>query len=253
MTGNVDERIVIVLDSREAFVKTELEKLQTEGKLSSADWCIEQLPVGDVAFRKGTEVVALMERKTTSDLYSSIVSKRFAEQRERLKQANCLIVYILEAYGSGLSRLMKGHPMKSVSGAVENLILYDGFHTLPTTGVAHTASTIVSMQKKLTKHPELYHRGNTNQAQVLLRRKDKVMDNMFKHQLLLIPGVSDRIADCIVGRYPSMNVLMEAYTTAPSEAGTLLTELMIGKRRLGPALSAKIHQVFVGGVNSSTT
>lgn len=243
--------LIVVLDSRETHLKVELEKLQKQGKIPAKSWKIEQLVIGDVIYRKGSQVLLIMERKTTPDMYSAITTKRHPEQRERLKQANTFVIYLLEAYGEGLSSFVPQSAMKMVAGAVENLILYDNIKVIPTIDLQHSAVTIVNVWKKLSKNPDIAYREKTNSVQgIMASRKGKIMENMFKHQLLLIPGVSEKVADVITTCYPSINALTTAYEELPSDdktAQNLLADLKVGKKRLGPTLSARIHQIYTKG------
>ena len=242
--------VLVVLDTRETFVKAELEKLQKAGKFPQDALRVEQLLVGDIEFRKGSSTLLIMERKTTPDFYSSIISKRYAEQRERLKQSNCMVAYLLESYGTGFTSFAPQNAMKIVSGAVENLVLYDNIKVIPTLNTAHTATTVVNIWKKLSKNPDISFREKSNSVQqVIAKRKSKIMDNMFRHQLLLIPGVSDNVAQVIVSSYPSITSLTAAYDKHVKDndekgAKLLLADLKIGKKKLGPRLSERIYNIY---------
>jgi ERCC4-type nuclease len=239
----------IVLDSRETHIRKELESL-------SIDFRSEQLAIGDVLFKQANTDTTLLicERKTHSDLYSSIINRRFSEQRDRLKPCTetCKVVYILENYNSQLfaSPLVKtpSKPDKTkvVSGALENLILFYNMYILPTHSVKHTAQVLCSIKSKLEK--QLTETGSVHSdGTTFAQRKHKIMDNIFHHQLLLISGVSPDIATAIRKHYPTVNNLCKSYNslTTVEQREKMLENIPLEKRRLGKVLSKRIHDVYM--------
>jgi len=248
----MSEKVVIVLDCREIHVKKELENL-------SIKHSVQQLHVGDIVFKDAQtdKLLLVCERKTHADLYSSIISGRFSEQRERLKNCNAKVVYILENYNSQLynngSPLVKSSKNadkgKVVSGALENLILQHNMYILPTHSAKHTAQSLGSIKGKLEKGlTDSSSSPSALPATVSTQRKHKIMDNIFHHQLLLISGISPEIAAIILQHYPTVHDLFKAYEkcTSMEQQERLLENIPLEKRRLGKVISKRIHDVYWG-------
>jgi ERCC4-type nuclease len=234
----------LVLDTRETHLKAELLK-------GNADFTTEQLAIGDIVFKTDDdEVVLILERKTSTDLYSSIISGRFREQRERLKAAGVRICYIIEGYK--MDAKFGGvftNDLKVAGGALENLVLYHNIHILPTMSVQHTASTLMNIKKKLEEKSIVSTSEKNTPAPVVAvftQKKEKVLDHIYEHQLLLIPGVSPLVAKTIADKYPSIRSLFSAWDTLESEKEKweLLANLFVGKKRLGKILSKRIYDVY---------
>lgn len=238
--------IEIVLDSHEAHLKNEFIKSGTE-------FSTEQLAVSDIAFRnkESGEILLICERKTMSDLYSSIISGRFREQRDRLQQTNLKICYILENFVENNKFLFlnngttKWKKLAVISGAIENLVLYHNIFILPTLSLKSTAQTIQNIRTKLEKQQQQPSNLSTTTS-LLPVRKTKIMDNIFMNQLLVITGVSEAIAHAIFEQYTSVKHLVDAYSSLNSEKEReeLLANIKVGKRRIGPVLSARICSVY---------
>src|SRR4029077_16261316 len=84
------------VDYRETALRAELEALGFQYETRN-------LPVGDVAFladadddTDGGGYVLFCERKTYSDLNSSIPDGRFRDQRARLQESGVQFIYLLE-------------------------------------------------------------------------------------------------------------------------------------------------------------
>jgi ERCC4-type nuclease len=217
------EPVVLVIDARETKLIDELRKRE-------AHFAIESLAVGDALFRRGAGTHLICERKTYADLAASIGDGRFREQRARLKEAGVPTIYLLE----GPHRLRKEADAARVRGALENLAVVHGIHVLPTPSLAETAKSLLSLRAKLSE-------GYTAEPARIVKRKERIMENIFLHQLHCVPGVSLAIAARVVESYPSMRDLVLGYEACETPE-TLLADLRLsdGKRRIGPALSRKI-------------
>lgn len=243
-TSEIDT-IEIILDSRETSVEKEL-------ILENIEFKKEQLVVGDVLFRNKQNPnvpIVICERKTTSDMFSSIRSGRYREQRERLKNARetypevCLI-YILENYEKS-RYVVSNDEIKIVSGAIENLILFHNIYVLPTLSVNHTAKVLLHIKEKISLNP-VSSMSKSQVVSVLQQKKTKVMENIFKHQLLLVPGVSLAVVNEIVAIYPNVIDLVTKYnsTSEIKEKKYLLANIQIGKKKLGKVVSERIYTVY---------
>ena len=60
------------------------------------------------------------------------------------------------------------------------------------------------------------------------------MDNIFKNQLLLINGVSEQTATCIVEKYSNVRDLLKAYDIYKETRADrpLLADIIVGKRKI---------------------
>lgn len=228
--------ISMTLDVREVALK---ELLAAED--------VKALHCGDIHFvKEDGEAVLIFERKTASDLYSSIVSKRFAEQRERLKRLclqNVKVCYILE----GLPGRLDGKQQNLIWGAIENLVLYHNMFILPTKDVEHTAAVLTHMLKKANEKPITLHTAY-EPATVLEHTKKRTLTtaNIFPAMLTTIPGVSETMAMTICERFACIKSLRDAWDARESlkEKEQVLTDISLGKRKLGKVLSKRIFDVF---------
>lgn len=253
------ENIVIVLDSREIQLKEQLEK-------KNIFFTTEQLPVGDIIFKrinvenceKKDDILLICERKTKSDMLSSIKSGRYSEQRERLKETRKKICYILENYKDSPTPIFAGvnkgkmgtSDITTISGALENLVLYHNIFVIPTVSLENTAKVVVSIRDKLMKK-EIVQIGDGLSSEVVKitsQRKDKVLENIFQLQLALIPGVSLQTSAIICEKYPTMKNLVNTYANLMDnvEKENLLSEISLGKKKFGKVLSKRIFEVVCG-------
>jgi ERCC4-type nuclease len=203
---------MIILDSRESFLKMEI-------KDDTLFEC-KQLHVWD-------------------DLYSSIISKRFAEQRERLKETrvmskNCIVIYIIEGK-------KKANYKKIVDGALENLILFHNISVMYTGNPKETMELLLKIHDKVLKKKCDTDKGFEDSCLIQVVRKSKISENIFLHQLALIPGVSVNIAKKITDIYPKITNLVDAFSEFGNE---ILYDIQINKRKLGKILSKRIHDIY---------
>lgn len=79
------------------------------------------------------------------------------------------------------------------------------------------------------------------------RKTSKDPKEIWKQQLAQITDVSENIAGAIVSRYPTFSSLYSRYmspTLSVDEKRSLLSDIMISSRRVGPAVSGKIFRVL---------
>src|SRR3989344_1652359 len=84
----------IVVDYREAHVRTELDKL-------GISYCVENLDIGDYQIHQDETcsgyVIGIWERKTYNDLAASVSDSRYREQKHRLTTSDARYKgYIIE-------------------------------------------------------------------------------------------------------------------------------------------------------------
>ncbi len=228
-------QVTITVDGRETKVASELKSL-------NVDFISKELFVGDIVFTRDDDTLLICERKTYADFSSSIADGRYALQREAMKETGAKVIYIIE----GVNRPRTPLDGKRVLGAMENLAVVHGISILPTISVAETASAVQHLKTKL--EAQAVRTGTDAVVPKIIRRKEKIMANVLLHQLQVITGVSGDVAKVIADKYPTMHALISAYDQLPTvtDKEKLLADLMLTKRRIGPALSQRVFQALHG-------
>ena len=233
--------MLIKVDYRE---KSIIDLLQTQTQTqeqTQVEVC--NLIIGDLVFYNNEGMPFLwIERKTYSDLCASISDGRFREQKTRLLEttgdAN-KIMYILEGNKevSGSKRV----PKSTINSAIQNLIFKHHFLVMHTSNEQDTVDNILQLAKKFESNEfeKLCNEGPIK----IVKKSDKINDNIFINQLQAVPRVSFIIASKISEEYKSMSGLINAYNSLQTEkeCSNLLKDIQVSiNRKLGPSLSEKI-------------
>lgn len=215
---------------------------------------VQSLPAGDFAICDGDVYILIVERKTKSDLLCSIVDGRFREQKERLGQTQASIVFILEAllepglkHVKGKDRVMTPSQTESMYfSAICNLQYKHNFKTFVVRNAQETLY-LVSLLFKKVRNNDLDTLPKPAVVKAPKAKGEHALDNIFAHQLEVIPGISVTVAKKIAGMYPSAASLFQAYNekAGDAERETMLADIEVtnGKkpRRIGPAASKKVY------------
>jgi crossover junction endonuclease MUS81 len=160
------------------------------------------LDIGDVQIVIGNDErqkTILFERKTISDLESSIKDGRWREQKTRCLASGFHIFYIIENWNANL---MKTNQM--VTSAVINVLLNGPIKVIFTNNVADTALFLMSIQDRINKNPQKYFEEQNELCyENCMSIKQKKKDNITKRHILLqqicaFPGISMKKATVIV-------------------------------------------------------
>ena len=233
--------VKVIIDSRENKLKEILE--------NEADFEFQNLDIGDIVFKKDNEVVLVVERKTQSDLYSSIRDGRYKEQKLRLISSYSLnqILYLIEE-----SKNKFKINESIVKGAIVNMTFRDGIKILFSNNLVETSEYIRLLKKKIEKNPEFFIKSKVEldnpKTSYLETVKVAKKDNMTPKlcnilQLSQIPGVSKQTAEVIINKYSSLtNLIVEYNKLGVEEAITFLKEIKLANRKIGPVLSKRIYE-----------
>lgn len=237
--------MLVVVDYREKYI---LEKFKQPMEIDKTyEICLDgfgvvsvkvsNLAVGDFIIQDGDDIKLIIERKTLTDLQSSITDGRFREQKHRLSESvnSDKVLYIIE--GS------KKQCPKSIDGAIVNLLFKHDFKVLQTTCLDDTFSKLMLIYKK-------FRDGELSKTTVctpvsLKFKRDQIESHKFAVQLSTIPGVSFSVAQVISRTYPSMKALVDKYNECGSvenKANMLSVIQITEKRKIGVALSTKIYE-----------
>lgn len=195
---------------------------------------VETLAVGDIRLECNGSIV-LIERKTLPDLWSSISSNRYDDQRQRLLDTGAIVVYIIE----GDLKTIPEKYYKMTHGMIMNNQIYYNIKVLVGVSVKTTWYYIESLYKKMPFNVN-------NAAQILkspLSKSDLVHGNFSNHQLMLIKGVSFNTTKVILEVHGSFTDLIKVYLKLDRTDGEqLLKDIKISdSRKLGAVLSKRIY------------
>lgn len=210
---------------------------------SSFDFVIEPLDIGDIIIEDQDHGIQLVfERKTLSDLSASIKDGRYKEQKHRLLATfpqRC-VTYIIEE-GQLIAKDAHGLRASVYTGIYTHSMYRDGVHVVFTKNLAETAAWIRNVATKCKENPEKFKSGGEGGTDYLSSRKAKCrkIENIdvqacYKLQLCQIPGVSYKLAESIIDKYPTlMDFLKQLGTYATKqEAVKAVSQLsLIGTKK----------------------
>ena len=137
----------IILDHREAKLIEIFERDYTN------IYHTAPLSIGDIHIvNKDTQQIILcIERKTASDLYSSIRDGRHREQKKRALDnlQSHQFIYCIEGPHCRLNDMRK----KIIDGALLNTMFRDKLRVITTHSVMDTVQLIINLLKKITENP----------------------------------------------------------------------------------------------------
>lgn len=214
------------------------------------------LGTGDISIHATNDVTrtpfAVMERKTTADLQSSLKDQRYTTQTDRLKAM--LTVDECHVAGYIVEGRMSGTLLEDVRDSIQfqHKLLF-----CQTEDVDATASLLLRIARKAAMYEsKIERRGQIDQGTLggaptgAFAKKGELRTKFFfHHQLMLVPGVSASIAQSITTLYPSLRSLTKAWDACASEQDrkTMLSPITTNvrsKRKLGIKLSEKIYVLF---------
>jgi len=217
---------------------------------------------------RGKELVldVVIERKRVDDLASSITDGRFHEQKHRLKKCGVRRpTYLVESLTRGGSYSV---PYRSLSVAVTNSQVVDGFDIKMTSNNNETLLYLETMTRYLTKvfsGRELFScsYSETQEEEKLpsnymltfleFEQSSKKITNfnvreMLLKQLLQLSGVSVVKAKAITELYPTVDSLLTAYRSCDNDKQR--EKLLAGiksngmAKSLGPVVSKKLYNFY---------
>lgn len=246
--------VKLYIDSRERELKEYFQNVDPENII------VKNLDLGDIVFKKGEEIILIIERKIVSDLSASICDGRHKEQKARLMGSGISkkrIMYLVEGNIS-ISTTIKGGTSTLV-GSVINTQFRDGIRLYKTNSLKETIFFLERLFEKLKREHESFFKYDENHESIstsdyATTLKTKKRANMsskvwFTTSLMLIPQLTAKVADVIIEKYASIHLLVNEYNTLPGtkEKCSLLQDLTYisttgKKRRIGPALSTKVYE-----------
>jgi len=245
----------LVIDSRESKLKKYFTSNEKNIPIS-----FQSLDIGDVQLlsQSDNSIQYIIERKSISDLYSSINDGRYREQKARLlgSVSKNRVAYIIEGNILDTTLKLGGLQRKIVQAAIVNMSLRDNITVYRTSNSIETGMFVELIYKKVSENPDwLVSQVKESDSEVTESQsynhlvKTVKKENMTplicqKVQLAQIPGVSHSMADKVLDNYKSIPHLIEQYNLIESvdEKRKLLQNIQVSeKRKLGKVLSARIY------------
>ena len=227
----------LVVDARETQL---LELLHKQTEVSVA-----QLALGDAVLIDAQDnVVMVIERKTLSDLASSISDGRYTEQSQRLLEMeipNHNVVYVVE--GDYARYRQHGRiNCDALRSCLVSLNYYKGFSVMRTTCIADTAAYLTGLLKKVTKGeregraPPSSGTETYSQCQARTKSANTTPDTIAEQMLCQIPGINTTMARAIL-KERSFRELLDP-TTSDLSGLTYTTEGGKSRRFPKPVLAS---------------
>jgi ERCC4-type nuclease len=149
----------LIIDKRETvlFQKCSEELSRLPEETTKKIIVIQQdLPIGDMIIQKDDETtLIIIERKSFSDLLSSIKDGRYEEQSHRLLNTSELpphsIIYLLEGM---FSNLKNPKDKNLIFSCITSLNFFKGFSIMRTSTIYETAEWLILLVLKITKELE---------------------------------------------------------------------------------------------------
>lgn len=197
---------------------------------------ITSLDVGDVRITYDDVVIAIIERKTSQDLVSSIKDGRYREQKKRMldNYSHNKIYYLVE-----ISECFRLQTADLIRGAIVNTMVRDNIKVVLVQSVRNSAIFIKDIVSRVVKDPKKYtdnqessiKPSNVHTKKTYITREHFLMD-VLSH----VPGVSTNIATTI-GNHYEMNLpkMIETFDE------TIVSELKLPSgRRVGMKIATQI-------------
>jgi len=243
------DKLEVILDNREHSLITEILSRDLDKYKEYIDIKKEQLDLADVQI-KYKNIFYVFERKTPTDLISSIKDGRYKEQKTRLLSNVPIsnITYIIE--GDTVVSHNK-YNANILHGSYLHTMFRDNIRIIYTKNISETASFIMILCGKLLDNPDKFLNPSrvaididNNQGSYIdcLKLKQKKIANIdintcYIMQLSQIPNISSVIAKNIAAIYPTYRELIHALDNIKDEENNkkrvmLLTSIpKIGKEK----------------------
>lgn len=220
--------VTVVIDSREVVLK------EYVSNIDGIVFTVQQLDVGDVHIVKNDECQLVIERKSISDMMSSISDGRWTEQKWRCLEWCKKVLYIIETGHEVWGRFHSwcdfarhvSNPYQKVTGtgcltALLNLLVVHGIHFMLVKDTPMTAETIAMLWERYRQPLPPHHQSATvvgdgtatdhqDYQEAFLRSiHTRKKDNMsigtyYIHCLMGIPSISSKTALKFKELFPSI-------------------------------------------------
>lgn len=208
-------------------------------------WPVRTLSVGDIWIGLSGEEIApggvVIERKTTDDLEASIMDGRYREQRTRLttycKQHMARPLYVIEGL---MDRLWGKFTQETLQKYLNRLALRYGVSVIHTESLESTAKLCRVLASQISAEPTVFLEQDPSalsySSTVSVSKKGNREDpkNFAACALQGCPGISSAAAEAVLTAFGG------TLTGVWAAEEVALAAVMVGKRKLGPAVAKRL-------------
>ena len=230
----------LIIDNRENYLIQLFEK-------NNIPISKQNLDIGDIIIQYQSKPIIIIERKTLTDLSSSIKDGRYKEQKIRLVNTHKTAkkIYLIEKIGHFTLD-------NSIYESVKvNSILRDDIFIYETQNLQKSYEFILKIMNNVKKYEDKWtDKGiEVNYVESVYVNKKKNMDNetIAILQLSVIPGVSKNIASKLLEHFDNDIKNFFALFQSSNEETFIINELAninTGKKKLGKKLAQKIMAMY---------
>ncbi|KAL0480785.1 EME1 [Acrasis kona] len=145
--------------------------------------------------------------------------------------------------------------LPNIEKALLEMQLIHGVRVFETVNAAATAQFIAQMTKNLAEAPykkrtSVLDFKSSSATPFSLStagggRKKQSLQEVWRKQLTEVPSVSEKIANAVADKYPSVRTLLRAYEEYEGDSENMLKDLQVDqKRKVGPVASKCISEIF---------
>ena len=235
----------LIIDYRERALSLSLKK-------ENMAFREDNLEVGDIQIYKDGVLYLAIERKTVSDYISSIRDKRLKNQIARLDKLkesqpqSSFLILIEGSFQPSFGQVVNISDF--IYNSILNRVLTDKIPVIRSDNITETVTWIKKIIHKIEhdlQNSSSFIQSSSHYLSTLSIKKRDNLDqkNCFLLQLAQIPRVSIVVAQSIASYYPSLPALLCSYQSLDrtKDREQMLSEIKVGSRCLGKALSSKIY------------
>jgi len=229
----------LLLDSRESKLISCINDRNLENYSEKMIIETQQMDIGDIHIVNNSKTW-IIERKTVSDLLSSLKDGRYKEQKTRLLASSCDITYIIEGDDIISNRNQRNQDLLS---SIYMFTMYrDNIHLVFTKDIEDTATFILTLCiKMIDKTDKFLLRVDGVQPDYVDCIKMKKINNItpeicYIMQLSQIPTISATIAKYIQAKYHTMYELLKALHESDDKISLLCRIEKVGKEKANKIL-----------------
>lgn len=263
-TSVIAPKMTIVIDDREQAV---IPHFNTFKHPSNVTFKVDRLNHGDYAIVYGDRILVVIERKTWSDLASSIKDGR-SKNVEKLKkirtETGCKLIYLIEGNPIPIGTRKYGRiPSKNLRARLDHLMFRDDIHIVHSKNQKGTVEKLFELVKNYISCDEIMLElksmsiSDENDNQVIggealakLKEKTQITESEITYTLWdALPSITEKtaslfiatwhISDLILGKITSEEIFMMKYSNG----------CVVGKRAArilrGSCIGEKNTSVFI--------